>query len=153
MENQQQDAPSNEEWDADDRADIYGEDGAILPEFLSHIGAAIGDRDILTLRQDVGALHQSEVGDLLEALIPEQRRALIDLLGNDFDFSALTEVDDAIRAQIVDALPNEQIARAMAELDSDDAVYILEDLDQADQDEILAKLPFTERVRLRRSLA
>ena len=101
MENQQQDAPSNEEWDADDRADIYGEDGAILPESLSHIGAAIGDRDILTLRQDVGALHQSEVGDLLEALIPEQRRALIDLLGNDFDFSALTEVDDAIRAQIV----------------------------------------------------
>ncbi|MBO6725372.1 MAG: magnesium transporter [Rhizobiaceae bacterium] len=153
MENQQQDAPSEEEWDAEEGADIYGEDGAVKPEFLSHIGAAIGDRDILTLRQDVGDLHQSEVGDLLEALIPEQRRALIDLLGNDFDFSALTEVDDAIRAQIVDALPNEQIARAMAELDSDDAVYILEDLDQADQDEILAKLPFTERVRLRRSLA
>ncbi|MBO6902044.1 MAG: magnesium transporter [Rhizobiaceae bacterium] len=153
MENQQHDGPPNEEWDSDDRADIYGEDGAILPEFLARVGAAIGDRDILALRRDVGSLHQSEVGDLLEALIPEQRRALIDLLGNDFDFSALTEVDHAIRAQIVDALPNEQIARAMAELDSDDAVYILEDLDQADQDEILAKLPFTERVRLRRSLA
>ena len=41
----------------------------------------------------------------------------------------------------------------MQELDSDDAVYILEDLDQEDQDEILAQLPFTERVRLRRSLA
>ncbi|MEX0955792.1 MAG: magnesium transporter [Rhizobiaceae bacterium] len=132
---------------------MYGEDGAIRPEFLTHIGAAIGDRDILTLRRDVVSLHQSELGDLLEALIPDQRRALIDILGNDFDFSALTEVDDAIRAKIVEALPNDQIARAMAELDSDDAVYILEDLDQADQDEILAKLPFTERVRLRRSLA
>jgi magnesium transporter len=31
-------------------------------------------------------------------------------------------------------------------------VYILEDLDEADQDEILAQLPFTERIRLRRSL-
>ena len=40
----------------------------------------------------------------------------------------------------------------MQELDSDDAVYILEDLDQEDQDEILAQLPFTERIRLRRSL-
>jgi magnesium transporter len=149
----QQDAPSSEEWVAEDHADIYGEDGAIRPEFLAHIGAAIGDRDILTLRRDVVSLHQSELGDLLEALIPEQRRALIDILGNEFDFSALTEVDDAIRAKIVEALPNDQIARAMAELDSDDAVYILEDLDQADQDEILAKLPFTERVRLRRSLA
>ena len=40
----------------------------------------------------------------------------------------------------------------MQELDSDDAVYILEDLDQEDQDEILAQLPFTERIRLRRAL-
>lgn len=153
MEDQQRESPSDDAWEAEDQAGIYGEDGAIRPEFLSHIGAAIGDRDILTLRRDVGALHQSELGDLIESLIPEQRRALIDILGNDFDLLALTEVDDAIRAQIVEDLPNEQIARAMAELDSDDAVYILEDLDRADQDEILAKLPFTERVRLRRSLA
>ncbi|MBO6719519.1 MAG: magnesium transporter [Rhizobiaceae bacterium] len=150
LENQQQDAPSGT---AEEHADIYGEDGAIRPEFLARVGAAIGDRDVLMLRQDVASLHQSELGDLLEALFPEQRRALIDILGHDFDFSALTEVDDAIRAQIVESLPNEQIARAMGELDSDDAVYILEDLDQADQDEILAKLPFTERVRLRRSLS
>jgi magnesium transporter len=74
------------------------------------------------------------------------------LLGTDFDFSALTEVDEAIRLDIVESLPNAQIAQAVQELDSDDAVYILEDLDQEDQDEILAQLPFTERIRLRRSL-
>jgi magnesium transporter len=134
-------------------ADIYNEDGAVRQDFLTHVGAAIADRDTLALRQDVGRLHQSEVGDLLESLMPEQRRALIDLMGQDFDFTALTEVDDAIRAEIVDAMPNEQIAQAMQELDSDDAVYILEDLDTKDQDEILAQLPFTERIRLRRSLA
>ena len=133
-------------------ADIYGEDGVIRGSFLSHIGAAIADRDTLTLKRDVGALHQSELGDLLEALIPDQRRTLVELLGRDFDFSALTEVDEAIRLEIVDNLPNEQIAQAVQELDSDDAVYILEDLDQQDQDEILAQLPFTERIRLRRSL-
>ncbi len=134
------------------RDDIYGEDGVILASFLAHIGAAIADRDTLTLKQDVGALHQSELGDLLEALQPEQRRTLVELLGADFDFSALTEVDEAIRLDIVDNLPNAQIAQAVQELDSDDAVYILEDLDQEDQDEILSQLPFTERIRLRRSL-
>jgi magnesium transporter len=134
------------------RADIYGEDGVIRPAFVAHIGAAIADRDILTLRKDVDDLHQSELGDLLEALLPEQRTTLVALLGRDFDFSALTEVDEAIRLEIVDSLPNAQIARAVQELDSDDAVYILEDLDEADQDEILAQLPFTERIRLRRSL-
>ena len=131
---------------------IYGEDGSIAASFLARIGAAIADRDTITLKRDVSELHQSELGDLLEALMPEQRHALVDLLGSDFDFSALTEVDDAIRHDIVDALPNEQIAQAVQELDSDDAVYILEDLDQEDQDEILAKLPFTERIRLRRAL-
>ena len=134
-------------------AGLYDEAGVVRAGFVSRIGAAIADRDTLTLKKDVGALHQSELGDLLEALLPEQRRALIELLGTDFDFLALTEVDDAIRMEIVDNMPNEQIAQAVQELDSDDAVYILEDLDQEDQDEILAQLPFTERVRLRRSLA
>lgn len=133
-------------------AGIYDDNGAVLPSFLAHIGAAIADGDTLTLRDDVGRLHQSEVGDLIEALMPEQRQALVGLMGASFDFTALTEVDDAIRMDIVENLPNEQIAQAMQELDSDDAVYILEDLDQEDQDEILARLPFTERIRLRRAL-
>ncbi|TIW21830.1 MAG: magnesium transporter [Mesorhizobium sp.] len=133
-------------------ADIYGEDGAVRSSFLAQIGAAIADRDTLTLKREVDDLHQSELGDLLEALHPEQRRALVELLGSDFDFSALTEVDEAIRLDIVDNLPNEQIAQAVQELDSDDAVYILEDLDQEVQEEILSQLPFTERIRLRRAL-
>ena len=134
------------------RIDIYNEDGAVRQDYLTHVGAAIADRDVLTLRHDVEDLHQSELGDLLEALLPDQRHALVELLGRDFDFSALTEVDDKIRAQIVDQMPNDQIAEAVQELDSDDAVYILEDLDEEDQEEILGKLPFTERIRLRRAL-
>jgi magnesium transporter len=151
LEGQEEITPGDTGSDAP-RANIYDEDGVIRPAFVAHIGAAIADRDTLTLRKDVGDLHQSELGDLLEALLPEQRRSLVALLGGDFDFSALTEVDEAIRLEIVDSLPNAQIAKAVQELDSDDAVYILEDLDEADQEEILAQLPFTERIRLRRSL-
>ncbi len=138
--------------DAYDGSDIYAEDGSVRSDYLMHVGAAIADRDLLYLRQHVARLHASEMGDVLEAIQPEQRRALVSLLGEDFDLSALTEVDEAIRLDIVEHLPNEQIAAAIGEMDSDDAVYILEDLDQEDQEEILSKLPFTERVRLRRSL-
>ena len=144
--------PSASAADDTPRIDIYNEDGAVRQDYLTHVGAAIADRDVLTLRHDVEDLHQSELGDLLEALLPDQRHALVELLGRDFDFSSLTEVDDKIRAQIVDQMPNDQIAEAVQELDSDDAVYILEDLDEEDQEEILGKLPFTERIRLRRAL-
>jgi magnesium transporter len=133
-------------------ADIYGEDGAVRTSYLARVGAAIADRDVLFLRSHVGKLHQSELGHVLEALQSDQRAALVELLGDEFDFASLTEVDEAVRLEIVDALPNQQIAEAVQDLDSDDAVYILEDLDQEDRDEILAQLPFTERVRLRRSL-
>ncbi|MBB4064888.1 magnesium transporter [Gellertiella hungarica] len=132
--------------------DIYTEDGSIRPDFLALVGAAIADRDILFLRHDVARLHESELGDLIAALLPEQRIALISLLGDDFDMTALTEVDEAIRLEIFEQIPNDKIAEAIGDLDSDDAVYILEDLDEEDREEILAQLPFTERVRLRRAL-
>ncbi|MDR6758433.1 magnesium transporter [Mycoplana sp. BE70] len=135
-----------------DGGDIYAPDGSVRSDFLMHVGAAIADRDMLFLRRHVANLHESEMGDLLEAIQPEQRRALVSLLGDEFDLAALTEVDEAIRLDIVEHLPNEQIAAAIGGMESDDAVYILEDLDQEDQDEILSKLPFTERIRLRRSL-
>ncbi|MCM2453879.1 magnesium transporter [Rhizobium sp. CG4] len=133
-------------------SDIYSDDGSIRSDFLTMVGAAIADRDLLFLRKNVARLHESELGDLLESILPEQRHALVRLLGDDFDMTALTEVDEAIRLDIVEQMPNEQIAAGIGELDSDDAVYILEDLDHADREEILAKLPFTERVRLRRAL-
>ncbi|MCQ2004224.1 magnesium transporter [Rhizobium sp. NRK18] len=135
-----------------EQEDIYDEDGSIRSDFLAMVGAAIADRDLLYLRQHVVSLHESELGDLLESLMSEQRLALVHLLGDEFDMTALTEVDEAIRLEIVEQLPNDKVAAAITELDSDDAVFILEDLDDEDREEILSKLPFTERVRLRRAL-
>lgn len=131
---------------------LYDDEGVVRTAFLAHIGAAIADRDGLTLRRETAELHETELGDLLEALQPEQRLALVDLLGKDFDLEALTEVDEAIRLEIVEAMPNEQIAVAVREMDSDDAVYILEDLDEKDQAEILSRLPHEERILLQRAL-
>ncbi|MDB5556332.1 MAG: magnesium transporter MgtE protein [Rhizobium sp.] len=133
-------------------SDIYTEDGSVRGDFLTMVGAAIADRDVIWLRRNVGNLHISELGDVLEAILADQRNALVHLLGDDFDFAALTEVDEAIRLEIVENIPNEAIAAGLTDLDSDDAVYILEDLDDEDREEILAQLPFTERVRLRRAL-
>ncbi|NKJ05715.1 magnesium transporter [Rhizobium sp. SG741] len=133
-------------------ADIYDEHGAVRSDFLTEISDAIDRSDRSVIERHVVRLHESELGDLLEALPPPERLTLVRLLGDEFDMTALTQVDEAIRMEIVDQMPNDQIAAGIGELDSDDAVYILEDLDQEDRDEILSQLPFTERVRLRRAL-
>jgi magnesium transporter len=132
--------------------DIYNEDGNVRAEFITELSRAIDAGDAAFLQRNVVVLHESELGHLLEALRPELRLALVSLLGDEFDMTALTQVDEAIRREIVDHLPNDRIAAGIGELDSDDAVYILEDLDQQDRDEILSQMPFTERVRLRRAL-
>lgn len=134
------------------RDEVYDEDGSVSEALVTRIEEALEARNADLLRDEVRDLHPSELGHLLEALDAAERQSLVELLGEEFDFEALTEVDEAIRLEIVDAMPNEQIAEGVQELDSDDAVYILEDMDQQDQDEILAKLPFTERIRLRRAL-
>ena len=97
--------------------------------------------------------HEADLGDLLEALPAEDRPRLIELLGRDFDFAALTEVDDSIGEDILEELETGPSSRACARSSTaDDAVYILEDLDKVDQAEILEQLPAVERVALQRSL-
>ncbi len=127
-------------------------DGTIRSAFVERVQEAIAARDIATLRAVVGDLHEADTGALIEALDPELRPRLIELMGKDFDFSALTEVDDTVREEILDELPTETVAEGVRELDSDDAVYILEDLPQDEQKEILEQLPHFERIALERSL-
>ena len=79
-------------------------------------------------------LHESDLGELLGAVDPATRTSLVELAGKYFDFSALTEVDEAIRLEVVNSLSNKNVAKALNKLDSDDAVYILEDMEQSDQE-------------------
>jgi len=131
---------------------LRDEDGVIRPDFVIRVQDAIAARDSATLRAVVGDLHEADTGDLIEALDPDLRPQLIELMGKDFDFSALTEVDDTVREEILEELEPETVAEGVRELDSDDAVYILEDLPKDEQKEILEQLPHFERVALERSL-
>ncbi len=132
--------------------DLRDEDGNLRASFVAEVHAAIANDNRAELMALAGDLHESDLGELIEALESEDRPRLIALMGRDFDFTALTEVDDAVREEILEEVPNEAIAEGVRDLESDDAVYILEDLDQADQEEVLAKLPAEERDTLERSL-
>jgi magnesium transporter len=127
-------------------------DGAIREDYIALVTEAIHGRDAALLRALVGELHESDTGDLIEALDTELRPQLIELMGADFDFTALTEVDDTVREEILEELATETVAEGVRELDSDDAVYILEDLPKEEQAEILEQLPQPERVALARRL-
>jgi magnesium transporter len=131
---------------------LRADDGALREDYVERVAQAVGAADTALLRELVGDLHEADVGDLIEALHAELRPRLVELMGPDFDFAALTEIDDTIREEILDELPTETVAEGVRDLDSDDAVAILEDLPKEEQDEILDQLPAPERVALARSL-
>lgn len=131
---------------------LRADDGELDPLFLDALRAAIEAADSRTVAALAADLHEADVGDIIEALSADERAPFIQLLGEHFDFAALTEVDETIRVQLIEELPPEAVAEGVRDLDSDDAVYILEDLDDEDQEEILAKLPAVDRMALRRSL-
>jgi magnesium transporter len=127
-------------------------DGTVRQEYVERVVRAVDAGDSAALRGLVGELHEADVGALIEALEPELRPRLVQLMGHDFDFVALTEVDDTVREEILEELPAETVAEGVRGLDSDDAVAILEDLPQEEQAEILQQLPASERVTLARNL-
>jgi magnesium transporter len=131
---------------------LRNEEGEIEPAFVEAVAGAVDGGDIAVIRALTDDLHEADFGDLLEALDAEHRPRLIELLGADFDFAALTEVDDVIREEILEELETDTVVEGVRELDADDAVTILEDLDEADKAEILDKLPATERLALQRAL-
>ena len=135
-----------------DRHPMRDEDGEVRHEFVAEISRAVQAGDAAFLRAIVAELHEADLGDLIEALEPEDRVSLVELTGADFDFSALNEVDDSVRDEILDELEPETVAEGVRELESDDAVELLEGLDEKDQEEILEKLPPSERDAIERRL-
>ena len=137
-----------------DQADMTGartaaafrdDDGAIRAEFLEQVREAIERGDAAALQALAGDLHEADTGDLIEALDAELRPRFVELMGREFDFTALTEVDDAVREEILEELPPQTVAEGVRDLDSDDAVHILEDLPEQEQAEILEQMPPPER--------
>src|SRR5690349_3720959 len=131
---------------------LRDQEGNVRGEFVEEVAEAIQGRDAGLLRALLGELHESDTGDLIEALDHELRPQLIELMGKDFDFTALTEVDDTVREGILEELEPQTVAEGVRELDRDDAVYILEDLPKDEQAEILEQLPAIDRAELKRGL-
>lgn len=132
--------------------DLRDEDGDLTREFREAVADAIAAEDVGRLHDLAADLHESDLAELIGALDTGERPELVRLMGDDFDFSALVELDETVRLQLIEDLPHDTVVEGVRDLDSDDAVYILEDLDADDRDAILGKIPVAERVGLVRSL-
>src|SRR5947209_7796138 len=138
--------------EAVEHPEIRDEWGSLEPDFLERVRTALEAGDTERIQAEAENLHAADLADLIEALEPDERVSLIAALGRSFDVEALAELDEAVRDQLMEALPPDVIASAINKLDTDDALYLIEDLDKLDQQEILAKISKEGRATLDRAL-
>ena len=135
--------------DGDRLAALYG----LTPKVESAIVAAIMDGAEDRARALVAPLHPADQADLLERLPAPQVAVLVRTLGDGLDAETLAYLDENTRDEIVDVMGVAALARQLPDLDTDDAVNIIEELEEDEIEDVLAALPAEDRVLVEEGLA
>lgn len=101
--------------------------------------------EVERVRDIVAELHYADFADLLERLSRDDRGQLITIVKDIFDPEVLSELDETIREHVLEVLGVRRAANAIQELDSDDALLVLQEMDEDRQKELLDQIPHLER--------
>ena len=104
-------------------------------------------------RQLVRSLHPADVADLLERVSSAERQRLVDVLREGLDPQILAELDDTVAEQVIDQLGSTHVAGAVASMQTDDAVDLVEVLDSDKREAVLDALPHASRALIQEGLS
>jgi magnesium transporter len=128
---------------------LYG----LRPALVRAIVEAARDGDGKAVRRLIYPLHYTDVADLLERLKPDDRHRVIEFARRTLPPEALTEMDEVIRAEVLEHLDSKNIAAAFRELETDDAIELVEYLDDDVKREILEAVDDEDRALIEEGLA
>jgi len=122
-------------------------------EFIKVINEKIKNQDTDFLANSLKELLPADSADIIENLSPENRSKLIELEGFNIDPEIFVELNESIQTEIFLLLSVESIASLLKKLESDNALKILENLDQSKKETVLNRLPPKDRFLLEESLS
>ena len=122
-------------------------------EFIKVINEKIRNQDTDFLAKSLKELLPADSADIIENLSPENRSKLIELEGFNIDPEIFVELNESIQTEIFLLLSAESIASLLKKLESDNALKILENLDQSKKETVLNRLPPKDRFLLEESLS
>ena len=128
-----------------DVMETLDEDNNLTRDFVDRVLDALESEDRDEVRRLVEPLHEADIADLLEQMPSDQRGALAVAMGDLMSADVLAEINDYGREDIIDALQPSQVADLAGQLDTDDAVAIIEDMEIEDQQAVLAELDPEDR--------
>jgi magnesium transporter len=139
----------------DDRIDDerHDEENRLKPEYLREIREALEEGDKGRVYALVEPLHPADIADLFELTDNDRRADLAEAITDLMSVEVIAELNDWVREIMMEALPPEAVAVIAQQLETDDAVQLLEDLDEADQRAIIAELEPETQAAVQSALA
>ncbi|WP_033073076.1 magnesium transporter [Sphingopyxis sp. MWB1] len=129
------------------------EDDRLKPQFVRIVIAHAEAGQHEEARERIGRLHPADIADLFELSDSDERQLLAAVLGDMLSADVLAEMNDYVREELLDLLAPEQVAELAAELDTDDAVAIIEDMEVDEQQAVLRAMEPEDRAAIENALS
>jgi magnesium transporter len=140
--------PDEESVKAHDLKLLYGVSQEVVEQAREAIEAGRLDQ----IEKLVEELHPADFADLLQTLTPDERKLVIKVCRHVLEPETLNHLDDAVREEVIGLMSPGEVAQAVSELETDDAVDILEDLDEDEKQRILQAIPAEDRAVIEQGL-
>ncbi|HBN73531.1 MAG TPA: magnesium transporter, partial [Sutterella sp.] len=105
------------------------------------------------LREILRSLHPADVAYVLEALPPDDRLAVWQLVDAHDEGDVLVEVSDGVRETLIEAMTSDELVDAVETLDTDEIADIVQDLPPDVVAEVQEGLSSEERAQLRAAMS
>ncbi len=128
-------------------------DYRLPPELLSRICDAITENNSEQICSLSSNLHPADIAEFITLVSSDQRQSFLEAISSQFDPDILTYLEGSAKDEVLEFLGPEAAAKAIRKLDVDEAVQVMEDMEQLDQQDILEELPKIRRAKLEAGLA
>lgn len=131
---------------------VSGDEVGLDPEIMARADAALEAGDAEGVRAIARELHYSQLALLFGLLATERRAELVDALRPVFPAEIIPELDETLRDEVASQLGTVDLARALANLDTDDALYLIDGLEETTRNQVLHAIPRAIRAQIEEGL-
>ncbi|AOE50508.1 magnesium transporter [Kangiella sediminilitoris] len=121
-------------------------------EQLQLLNSALDSGHLIPVRNLLEELHSADIAHLLESTPPRVRNVIWQLLDKEREGDVLQHLNDEIRQNFIENMQPQELANALADLDTDDVVDILGDLSHNVSNQVLRLLDEQNRALIEHAL-
>ena len=125
----------------------------ITKEFVKTVAAALDEEKHEEVLPLVEELHSADLADLIESLDYHRRSVLIEILRPAFDVDVILHLEHPFEQEVIELLGIDKVAKMLSTLESGDALYVVESLDDTLKAQLFGALSYKQRAMIEEGLS